>query len=423
MTIYLLFGTFFLFFILKVPIAIAMGIAALVVTIFSPELSITFLAHSMVTSTDSFALMAIPFFILSGDIMGKGGISKRLFNFINIFVGRFYGGTAIAAVITCMFFAAISGSGPATVAAVGGMVIPIMLDEGYNKNFTTVLLATAGALGIIIPPSIPLVLYGVASNTSIGDLFLGGLIPGITMGIVICLFAYVYSRKHGHKGSDVEFSAKHVFESLKEAIWAILVPIIILGGIYGGVFTPTEAAVIAVVYSLIVAMFIYKELKLKDLPEIFIGSAGSAATILLVIGTASAFGTIMSIESIPQRLATALLSLSTNPVVIMLLIIILLLIVGMFMDTSAAVIIFTPILYPIATSIGIDPIHFGVILISTLAIGFITPPVGVNLFVAMNIAKTKMVEIFPYIMPLIGVTLLALIGIILFPQLTFLLVK
>ncbi|NLL64255.1 MAG: TRAP transporter large permease [Clostridiaceae bacterium] len=421
MTTFLLFGTFVLLMLLKIPLAFAMGLACIVVALFSPSLSLTFIAQSLVTSTDSFALMAIPFFVLAGELMGKGGISKRLFNFINVFVGRMYGGTAITAVITCMFFAAISGSGPATVAAVGGMMIPMMLEEGYDKRFVTALIATAGALGIIIPPSIPLVLFGVGSSTSIGDLFKGGLLPGIFIGICLALYTYFYSKKHNYKGNPEPFSFKRLGTSFKDAIWALLVPVIILGGIYGGIFTPTEAAVVAVFYSLFVSLFIYKGVKIKDLIPILKDAAASSATILIVIGTATAFGTIMSIERIPEIIANSMLALSSSPLVIMFIIVVVLLIVGMFMDTSAAVVIFTPILFPIAQQIGIDPIHFGVLMISTLAIGFITPPVGVNLFVSMSISKTTMVEIVSYVIPFLLVCLAALLILMAFPQITLLL--
>lgn len=332
-----------------------------------------------------------------------------------------YGGTAITAVITCMFFAAISGSGPATVAAVGGMMIPMMLEEGYDKRFVTALIATAGALGIIIPPSIPLVLFGVGSSTSIGDLFKGGLLPGIFIGICLALYTYFYSKKHNYKGNPEPFSFKRLGTSFKDAIWALLVPVIILGGIYGGIFTPTEAAVVAVFYSLFVSLFIYKGVKIKDLIPILKDAAASSATILIVIGTATAFGTIMSIERIPEIIANSMLALSSSPLVIMFIIVVVLLIVGMFMDTSAAVVIFTPILFPIAQQIGIDPIHFGVLMISTLAIGFITPPVGVNLFVSMSISKTTMVEIVSYVIPFLLVCLAALLILMAFPQITLLL--
>ncbi len=422
MVTFLLFGTFALLIALKVPIAFAMGLACIVVALFSPSLTLTFIAQGLVTSTDSFALMAIPFFVLAGELMGKGGISRRLFNFINVFVGRFYGGTAMAAVITCIFFAAISGSGPATVAAVGGMMIPMMISEGYDSRFTTVLLATAGALGIIIPPSIPLVLFGVGSGTSIGDLFKGGMIPGVFIGICLCIYVYFYSKKIGYRGNQEPFSLKRLKSSFIEAIWAILVPIIILGGIYGGIFTPTEAAVVAVFYSLFVSVFIYREVKLSDLFTILCNAAGSSATILIVIGTATTFGTIMSLERIPEAVAAGMLAISSNPIIATLLIVVILLIVGMFMDTSAAVVIFTPILFPISMEVGINPVHFGIIMIVTLAIGFITPPVGVNLFVAMNIGKTTMVQIFPYIIPFLLVCLAGLTVILLVPQLTLFLV-
>lgn len=422
MNTFILFGLFVLLMAMKVPIAFSMGLATVAVALFSPSLTLSFIAQGMVRSTDSFALMAIPFFVLAGELMGKGGISRRLFDFVNVFVGRMYGGTAIATVMTSMFFAAISGSGPATVAAVGGMMIPMLIEEGYDRRFATVLVATSGALGIIIPPSIPLVLYGVGSSTSIGDLFKGGMAPGIFIGLTLIVYVYFHSKKHNYKGNQEPFTMKRLGHSLKDAIWALLVPVLILGGIYGGIFTPTEAAVVAVFYALFVSLFIYKEVKLKDLALILRDAASSSANVLIVIGLATAFGTIMSIERIPQAIAAAMLSLSTNPILIMLLIVVILMIVGMFMDTSAAVVIFTPILFPIAKQLGVNPIHFGVIMISTLAIGFITPPVGVNLFVAMSISKTTMVQIFNYVIPFILVTLLALLVIVLVPELTLFLV-
>lgn len=246
MTTFILFGTFFLFMALTVPIGIALGIAGLVTAMYSANISVTFLSQGLVTSTDNFALMAIPFFILAGEIMGKGGISNRLFDLANVFVGRYTGGFAMAAVITSMFFAAISGSGPATVAAVGGIMIPAMVAEGYDKKFATALIASAGSLGIILPPSIPMVLFGISANESIGDLFLGGILPGLLIGGLILLWAYIYSKKQGYAGTGESFSFKKLLQALNKAKWSLLVPIIILGGIYGGIFTPTEAAVIAV---------------------------------------------------------------------------------------------------------------------------------------------------------------------------------
>lgn len=420
MTGFVLFGSFFLFMALTVPIGIALGLAGLITALYSSNISITFLSQGLVTSTDNFALMAIPFFILAGEIMGKGGISTRLFDLANVFVGRFTGGFAMAAVITSMFFAAISGSGPATVAAVGGIMIPAMVAQGYDKKFATAVIVTSGSLGIIIPPSIPMVLYGISASQSIGDLFIGGIIPGIVIGIFIMIWAYFYSRKMGYKGTGEKFSFKRMLRAINSAKWSLLVPVIILGGIYGGIFTPTEAAVVAVIYALVVSVFLHKELKFSDFHQIFRNAALSSVAILIIIGTANAFGTILSMERIPQAVANAFLAVSENEIVITLMIILLLLVIGCFIDTSAAVIIFTPILFPVAMQVGMDPIHFGVVMIVTLAIGFITPPLGVNLFVGSGISGVSMPALIKAVIPFFFVMLIALIVIAVLPQLTLL---
>jgi C4-dicarboxylate transporter, DctM subunit len=420
MTSFILFGSFFLFMILSVPIAISLGLAGLVTAIYSPNISITFLAQGLVTSTDNFALMAIPFFVLAGEIMGKGGISNRLFQLANVFVGRYTGGFAMAAVITCMFFAAISGSGPATVAAVGGIMIPAMVAQGYDRKFATAIIVTAGSIGIIIPPSIPMVLYGISGNQSIGDLFLGGIIPGIVVGVFLIIWCYFYSKKKGYTGTNEKFSIKEVIRALNQAKWSLLVPIIILGGIYGGIFTPTEAAVFAVVYAGIVGLFLHKEIKISQFPKIISEAALSSVAILIIIGTANAFGTMLTMEKIPQAVANVFLSLSDNPLTIILLIILLLLIIGCFIDTSAAVIIFTPILFPVAMELGIDPIHFGIIMIVTLSIGFITPPLGVNLFVGSGISGVSMPALVRAVVPFFFIMLASLAVIAIVPQLTLL---
>jgi C4-dicarboxylate transporter, DctM subunit len=420
MTSFILFGSFFLFMILSVPIAISLGLAGLITALYSPNISITFLAQGLVTSTDNFALMAIPFFVLAGEIMGKGGISNRLFQLANVFVGRYTGGFAMAAVITCMFFAAISGSGPATVAAVGGIMIPAMVAEGYDRKFATAIIVTAGSIGIIIPPSIPMVLYGISGNQSIGDLFLGGIIPGIVVGVFLIIWCYFYSKKKGYTGTNEKFSIKEVIRALNQAKWSLLVPIIILGGIYGGIFTPTEAAVFAVVYAGIVGLFLHKEIKISQFPKIISEAALSSVAILIIIGTANAFGTMLTMEKIPQAVANVFLSLSDNPLTIILLIILLLLIIGCFIDTSAAVIIFTPILFPVAMELGIDPIHFGIIMIVTLSIGFITPPLGVNLFVGSGISGVSMPALVRAVVPFFFIMLASLAVIAIVPQLTLL---
>lgn len=421
MTTFVLFASFFLFLLLSVPIAISLGLALVITALYSPNLTLTFLSQTMVTSTDNFALMAVPFFILAGEIMGKGGISSRLFDVANVFVGRYTGGFAMAAILTSMFFAAISGSGPATVAAIGGMLIPAMVAQGYDKKFATSVIVAAGSLGIIIPPSIPLVLYGVSGSQSIGDLFIGGIIPGILLGMIMMIYAYIHSKKRGYSGTGEKFNFKKMLQALNDAKWSILIPVIILGGIYGGIFTPTEAAVVAVVYATIISHLVYREMSFKDFPGAVRDAALNSVVILVIIGIANAFGTVLSMERIPQVVAEAFLSITHNEVMLLILIVILLLIIGLFMDTSAAVIIFTPILLPMAIELGVDPIHFGVVMIVALAVGFITPPLGVNLFVGSSISGLSVPVLAKAVMPFFFVLLLGLIIIVLVPQLTLLL--
>lgn len=418
MTAAVLFISFAVFLLLSVPIGISLGLSTLVTILFSGSLPVEFLFKELVTSVDSFPIMAVPFFILAGEIMGKGGISDRLFKVANSMVGNKTGGFAIATIITCMFFAAISGSGPATVAAIGGIMIPAMVKNGYDKRFATAVVAAAGSIGVIIPPSIPMVIYGVVGSASIGDLFIAGIIPGILVGLSLMVYAYIYSRKNGYKGLEEKQTIKDVFKAIWEAKWALLIPVIILGGIYGGIFTPTEAAVIAVVYGLVAGLFLYKELKLKDIPKLLVDSALTTATVLIIVGTATAFGRLLTIEQIPNQVAQSMLNISDNPIVIILLITVLLLIVGCFMDTIAAIIILTPILLPIALNIGIDPIHFGIIMVVNLAIGFITPPLGVNLFVGSGISGISLEALSRAIVPFFVAMVITLLFITFIPQIS-----
>lgn len=418
MTTLILFGCFLLFLLLSIPIGISLGLATLVSILISGSLPVEFLLQGLVTSVDSFPLMAVLFFILAGELMGKGGISDRLFLVANSIVGNVTGGFAVATVITCMFFAAISGSGPATVAAIGGIMIPAMVRQGYDKKFATALVAASGSLGVIIPPSIPMVIYGVSGSVSIGDMFIAGIVPGIFVGVCLICYAYYRARKDGNVGNGIKPSFKKIAEAVWEAKWALLIPIIILGGIYGGVFTPTEAAVSAVVYGLIAGMVIYKELKLRDLPRVIIDASLTTATVLIIVGTATAFGRLLTVEQIPNQVANALLSVSDNATIIIILITLLLLIVGSFMDTLAAIIILTPILLPIAVNLGYDPVHFGILMVVNLAIGFITPPVGVNLFVGSGISGISVEALSKAVIPFFFVMVLALLFIVFIPDLS-----
>ncbi|WP_102347434.1 TRAP transporter large permease [Bacillus sp. Marseille-P3661] len=416
----ILFGSFAILLLLSVPIGIALGISTLATIVITGTMPIQFVMKELVTAVDSFPIMAVPFFILAGEIMGKGGISQRLFGVANAMVGNKTGGFAIATIITCMFFAAISGSGPATVAAIGGIMIPAMVQQGYDKKFATATVAAAGSIGVIIPPSIPMVMYGVSGSVSIGDLFIAGIIPGILVGIVMMIWAWYYSKKKGYTGSDEKTSIKGILKATWEAKWAIIMPVIILGGIYGGIFTPTEAAVVAVVYGLVAGKFLYRELKFKDIPKILIDSMLTTATVLVIVGAATGFGRLLTIEQIPNQVASAMMSVSENPFVIMALITILLLIVGCFMDTIAAIIILTPILLPIALQIGYDPIHFGIIMVVNLAIGFITPPLGVNLFVGSGISGLSIEDLSKAVVPFFVAMVIALLFVTFIPQLSLL---
>jgi C4-dicarboxylate transporter, DctM subunit len=419
----ILFVSFIAFMLIRVPIGFALGLASLVTISFSGSVPPKYLVQGLVTSADSFPLMAIPFYILAGEVMGQGGISKRLFGFAKIFVGNITGGLAIATVVTCIFFAAISGSGPATVAAIGGMVIPLMVKQGYDKKFATAIIVSAGTIGVIIPPSIPMVIYGVSASASIGDLFISGIIPGLLVGALLILYSYFHAKVHNYPKDNQKLSFNLVAKEFMSASWSLAMPIIILGGIYGGIFTPTEAAVVATVYGLIVGIFVYKELKIKDLFSVFSTASLTTAVILIITGTATFFGRILSIENIPEVVATSITSISDNPFVLLLLINLFLLFVGTFMDVIASIIILTPILLPVAVAAGVDPVHFGIIMVVNLAIALITPPIGGTLFVGVGISRLSIWEVSKAVVPMFFLMVLALLIVTYLPQINVLLPK
>lgn len=419
----LLIGSFIVLALMGVPIAIVLGMSSLISLWFGSTLPLAIIAQRMFTAADSFPLLAIPLFMISGALMDNGGISRRLINLTNNLVGGITGGLAHVSILTCMFFAAISGSGPATVAAIGGIMIPYMVKAGYDAGFAAAIMALSGAIGIIIPPSIPMVTYGTMSNVSIGKLFTAGFGPGIVVGLSLMITAYFISKKKGYGGRAEPFSWGNLWKSFKEAFWAILMPFIILGGIYGGIFTPTEAAAVAVVYGFVVGLFIYKELKVKDIPKILLDAASTTAMIMLIIAAAQVFGWIMTSERIPDEIARGILGISNNKYVILMIINIMLLVVGTFMETNAALIILVPILLPIVTQLGVDPIHFGIIMIVNLAIGMSTPPLGVNLFVASGISNINLERIIKSIVPLLIANIIALLLITYIPAISLLLIS
>ena len=406
---FMLFGFLLLFFILKVPIGFSLILSSAITLVLHANTPLQIVPQRLFTATDSFPYMAVPFFILAGNLMSQGGISQRLVKFANSLIGHLSGGLGMVSIAACMFFAAISGSSAATTAAIGGIMIPEMVQRKYDKSFSAAINAAGGTIGVIIPPSIPFVTYGVLTGASITTLFMAGFGPGILMGLALMSVVWIISKKRGYREAE-KASFKEVIVSFKDSILALLMPIIVLGGIYGGYFTATEAAVVAVVYALIIGIFVYKNLNMKNLPKIFADSAVSTAGVLLLIAAASLFGWILTNNNIPNMIAQGILGISTNKIVILLLINLLLFIVGTFLDTVAALIILVPILYPIATALGVNAVHFGMILCVNLAVGMITPPFGACLFVACGVANIKLEQIvrsiIPFILALIVVILL-----------------
>jgi C4-dicarboxylate transporter, DctM subunit len=413
-----------LLFSIGVPIAIALGMTS-VVFMQSSGIPLQALVQRMFAGLDSFPLAAIPFFVLAGAVMEAAGISGRLINFAQALVGRARGGLGLVTVISAMFFAAISGSSAATTAAIGSILIPAMSVRGYPRPFATAVQASSGELGVIIPPSIPMIIFALTAGVpvSIGDLFMAGVVPGIMIGCSLMLTVYVISRVRGYglgggagKTALEEPPAK--LEAFRAAALPLLMPLIILGGIYGGIFTPTEAAIVAVFYSLLLGLLVYRTLTAANLLAALQSSLLSTVAILLIISTASVFGWVLTANRIPDMVAQGFISLSDNPYIFLLLVNLLLLIVGMFLETGAAIIILAPILTPVALKLGIDPIHFGIVMIVNLAVGMTTPPVGVNLFVACQVAGLRIEQILKSMLPFYGVLLLDIILVTYLPQLS-----
>lgn len=389
MEVLVLFGSFILLILIKVPIGYAIGMGTMVTLMLFSDIPLVMLTQNAVAGIDSFPLMAIPFFILAGNIMSTGGVAKRLVDLASLVVGKITGGLAMVTTVVCMFFAAISGSAMATTSAVGAFMIPEMEKKGYDRGFSASVAAAAGTIGVIIPPSIPFVLYGVVTGTSIGDLFKAGFLPGISMGGAIMVVCYFISKKEGYGGTGEKVTAKQFWTTFIDAIWAILSPGIILGGIYSGIFTPTEAAVVSVVYSAIIGAFVYKELTWQKFYIALKDTIIVNGLTTFMVGLSAAFAAYLSMEQIPTLIANSILSITTNPILLLLLINVFLLVVGCFIDNIPATIILAPILLPIVVKLGMSPIQFGIILTMNLAIGFTTPPYGIDLFVASAIADVS----------------------------------
>lgn len=417
-TIGIMVAIFVVMLLLQVPIGVSIGFTCLYYITQSPAMATTFLGTTMYTAVDSFPLMAIPLFILTGSLMEGGGLAKRLVDFIASFVGNFTGGYAMITIVTCAFFGAISGSALATVAAIGVIMAPKMMAIGYDKNYTYGLICGAGCLGIIIPPSIPMVMYASSTSVSVGTMFLGGFGPGLLLTGVLVIQAYFMSKKRGYTGNGIPFSWKNVIRTFKEAVWALVIPVIILGGIYGGVFTPTEAAAVSAVYSAFAGIVIYKELTLASFVQQLKDTAITNATILFVVATATVFGRVLTIAQIPSMIVQALFTITDSQFVLLIVLNLVLLAVGCFMDTLAAIIILAPMLMPLITAYGIDPIHFGLIMVLNLAIGLCTPPVGSNLFVAAGIGNMEFSVIAKAVLPFLCALLVSLLVVTFVPQIT-----
>jgi len=413
-----LFISIALFFILGMPIAFAIGVGTLFAVISSGDIPLVMIPQRVFTALDNWLIMAVPLFMLAGKLMLKGGMSKRIVNFATELFGFFKGGLAIISVVASMVFAGVSGSSTADTAAIGSIMLPAMKERGYNMKFATALQAAAGSIGPVIPPSIMMVIIGYLTDTSIAQLFLGGIIPGVLIGVGLMVVSYLHALKGGkaYLPTVKNFSLKRVFKTGRSALPGIGLPFIIIFGIVGGIFTATEAAVIAVVYGFLVGVFIYKEIKLKDIPNILLESAEISCIVLFVITTAFFFARLLILKQIPLMLIEFMQTHITSQVSFLIFVNVVFLLVGMFIDTFSAIIVFMPLLFPIARSFGIDPVHFGVVVTVNLAIGYITPPFGATLFVSCGITGKSIREVTPYILPIALSMLVVLIIITYFPS-------
>jgi len=413
-----LFGIFFLLLLLSVPVAVALGFSAIITAfIFEGSDAVIDLASNLFSQLDKYALMAIPMFIMAGNLLSKGSSAKRIIEFAKAFVGHLPGGLPIAAIFASIIFAAVSGSSPATVAAIGSIMFGAIMAAGYPKSYAVGTITTAGSLGILIPPSIVMIIYGVTAEESIGKLFMAGVIPGIMIGLMLMAVTYIGAKRLGFKRTKPA-SWKERWIKFKEAFWALMTIVIIIGGIYGGIFTPTEAAAVSAVWALFIAIFIYKDIKLKDLGDVIFESAKTSSMILFIIANASVFAYFLTLENIPDMLTQAVVNMNLNKIEFLIAVNIILLIAGNFMEPSSIIMIMVPLLLPVAKMLGIDPIHFGVIITINMELGMLTPPVGLNLFVASGITGLPIKEVVKAVMPWFIVLLIGLLLVTYIPEIS-----
>lgn len=414
----------FLLLFSSTPIAVALGLTTFAYFFYFTTIPLTQIPETLFNALNTFPLMAIPFFVLAATIMSRGGISQRLTTAGIAAVGQFRGGLAMTAVMSCVFFAAISGSSPATVVAVGTLLIPAMIRSGYAPGFSTGLIATSGSLGILIPPSIPLIVYGIATEVSIGDLFIAGILPGLMAGAMLLVMVVVISRKRGYGTGEhaIEMTGGEKLKAFRDAGLSLLLPIFVLGGIYGGIFTPTEAAAMAVLYALVLSLLVYREISIKDLGTVLLASARTSAMVMFIIANGILFSFVLTSERIPNEITEAMVALDLNKWTFLAMVTVILLIAGCFMETSSAILIIAPILLPIALELGVDPVHLGIIIVMNLEIGMVTPPLGLNLFVASGLSGLSVLRVAKVAIPSAAVLLVALIIVTYVPAISLTLV-
>lgn len=409
-------GSFIVFMLLGMPIVFALAASSMLALGLASDISLLLVAQRMVTQIDSFALLAVPFFVLAGMLMEQGGISARLVHFATCLVGHLRGGLAMVCVLSSMIFAGVSGSTSADAAAIGAILIPAMIVRGYDRAFVASLQAAAATMGPIIPPSTLAIIYASLTNVSVGKLFLAGIVPGVMIGIALMVTTYFFATKLDYP-VERRATLKETLQSLRDSFWALMVPVVILAGIISGVFTATESGAIAAVYALIVALFIYRELSWRDLPQVLLRSCLTTALVMIVIASAGVFSWILANENLPGLASTFLLNVSTNPIVVLFIILVLMLAVGCVMEIVAAAMILIPVIYPIAHQMGIDDVHLGLLIMLSMALGAVTPPVGVTLYITLGIAGTSLSAVNKYIWPLVGVIVFVLVLCALFPPL------